>query len=157
MQNKITLLLLAILFSFATAKGQDNMLIHLTDNSTVSVAFGNIQKLTFQNDNMLLKTVNGTTNSYPLDNIASITFLNETGIVQYSETIDVNIFINSFGEIAVETPHQILKLTVFDLVGREVAATTQSKFNVNFLNTGIYILQVITDKGLVSKKFIKNK
>ena len=157
MQKKITFILLALLFSFATTKGQDNMYIHLTNNNTISVAFNNIQKLTFQNDNMLLKTVTGTTNSYHLDNIAFITFLDESGIAQYPETVDVNIFINSFGEIAVETPHQILKLTVFDLAGREVAATTQSKLNVNFLNTGVYILQVATNKGSVSKKFIKNK
>jgi hypothetical protein len=129
MTKKVILLFCAFLLSFAITKGQDNMFIHLMDNSTVTVAFSNIQKITFQNDNMLLKTVSGTTNSYPIDNIAVITFINETGIEQYSETVDVNIFINSFGEIAVEMPLQILKLTVFDITGREVATTTQSKLN----------------------------
>jgi hypothetical protein len=155
--KKKLLAFLAILFSFALAYGQDNLVINFVDHSNVAVAFSNIQKITFNNDNLLLKTTSGTENSYLLDNIAFITFLNETGIKQFNETVDVNIFINSFGEIAVETPHQLYKLTVFDLAGREVAITTQSKLNVNFLNTGIYILQVITDKGLVSKKFIKNR
>jgi hypothetical protein len=65
-------------------------------------------------------------------------------------------FVNSSGEIIVKSPHQIHTLTVFDITGRKVAENTQSTLNVNFLNTGIYILQVATDKGLVSKKFIKN-
>jgi ribosomal protein L22 len=29
--------------------------------------------------------------------------------------------------------------------------------NVNFLPTGLYILQVATDKGFVTKKFVKNR
>jgi hypothetical protein len=155
MKNRL-LPFLAILFSFAVAKGQDAMVINLVDNNSVTTPFSHIQKITFNNANMLLHATGGATNSYLLDNIASITFGTGTGIEQYSEPVDINIFINGFGEIVVETPHQINKLTVFDLTGREVAITTQSKLNVNALNTGIYILQVATDKGLVSKKFIKN-
>jgi len=157
MKKKQLLPFLAILFSFAIAQAQDNLVINLVDNSKVTVAFSNIQKIMFDNDNLLLKTVTGTENSYLIDDIASITFLNNVGIKEFTETIDVNIYINSSGEIMVETPHQIKQLTVFDLTGRQVAITAQSKLNVNFLTTSIYILQVVTDKGIVSKKFIKNR
>jgi len=155
--KKNLLTLLAMLFSFAIAQGQNNLVINFTDNSNVIITFDNIQRITFDSDNLLLKTTTGTTNSYLLDHIASITFFDKVGIEQFTETIDVHIFVNSSGEIMVETPHQIHALTVFDLVGRKVATGIQSKLNVNFLNTGIYILQVATDKGLVSKKFIKNR
>ena len=155
--TKKLLTFLAILFSFAIVQGQDNLKINLVDNSSVTVTFSNIQKITFDDENMLLKTTSGTENSYLLDNIASITFIDGVGIKEFAETINVHVFVNASGEVVVETPHQINKLTVFDLTGRQVAMSTQSKVNVNSLSTGIYILQVATDKGLVSKKFIKNR
>jgi len=154
--KKLLLTFLAVLFSFAVLKAQDNLIINLVDNSSVTVAFSHIKKIAFNNDNLLLKTII-TTNSYPLNTIASITFLNEVGIKEFSKTINIHVFVNGIGEIVVETPHQVNKLTVFDLTGRQVAIGTQNKLNVNFLTTGIYILQVATDKGLVSKKFIKNR
>jgi len=157
MKKQFLLAFLAILFSFVIAKGQDNLVINLADNNSVTVALSHIQKITFYSDNLLLKTITGMENSYPLDNITSITFLNEVGIKQFTEeTIDVHVFVNGSGEIIVETPHQIRKLTVFDITGKQVTMTTQSKLNVNFLTTGMYILQVVTDKGIISKKFIKN-
>jgi len=156
MKKKI-LTFLAILFSFSMVQGQNQLVIHLVNNSSITTAFSDIQRITFQNDNMLLKTTSGTENSYLLDNIASITFLNNVGIEVLTDPIDINFFVNSSGKIIVESPHQIHTLMVFDITGRKVAENTQSTLNVNFLNTGIYILQVATDKGLVSKKFIKNR
>ena len=146
---------LAMLFSFAIAMGQNQLVINLTGSPSVTIPFSNIQIITFDADNMLLKTNNGI-NSYMLENIASITFLDGVGIEEVKEVIEVNIYINSYGEIVVESPHQINQLTVFDITGKQVALSTQSKMNVNYLNTGIYILQVVTNKGIVSKKFIKN-
>ena len=146
---------LAMLFSFAIAMGQNQLVINLTGSPSVTIPFSNIQIITFDADNMLLKTNNGI-NSYMLENIASITFLDGVGIEEVKEVIEVNIYINSYGEIVVESPHQINQLTVFDITGKQVALSTQIKMNVNYLNTGIYILQVVTNKGIVSKKFIKN-
>jgi len=155
--KKKLLTFFAILFSFAFAQGQHSLVINLDDNSNVTTAFENIQKITFDNDKLLLKTTTGTTNSYLLDHITSITFIGNVGIKQIEEIIDVHVYINSSGEIVVETPHQIHQLTVFDITGRKVAESAQNAINVNFLSTGVYILQVVTDKGLVSKKFIKNR
>ena len=155
-KNKNFITLLVIIFSVATLKGQDNMVINLVDHSSITTAFGNIQRITFGNNDLLLKTKDGAVNSYLLNNIASITFLEGTGIENFTETIDVTIFINASGEMVVESPYQINRLTVFDLAGRQVAISAQSNLNVNSLNTGVYILQVATDKGTVSKKFIKN-
>jgi len=156
--KKDLLIFLAILFGFAIVQGQNNLKINLIDNSSDTVALSHIQKITFDNDNLILKTTTGTENSYQIDNITSITFIiDEVGIKKFTETIDIHIFVNGFGEVVVETSHQIYQMTVFDLTGRRVIMTAQSKLNVNFLTTGIYILQVVTDKGLISRKFIKNR
>ncbi len=154
--RKKILTLLAILFGFAIAHGQNVFVVNFTDNTKVAIPFSSIKKITFNSNNMLLRT-NAGENSYSLDHIASITFLDEeVGIKDFTETIDVNIYVNASGEIVAESPHQINQLMVFDLTGRQVATSSHKKMTVNFLPTGIYILQVITDKGLVSKKFIKN-
>jgi len=147
---------LAILFGFAVAKGQENLAINFVDNGSESVALSDIQRIAFGSDNLVLKTTNGDEKSYLLDNIASITFIDEVGIDERPTAIDVHFFVNAAGDIVVETPCDIFQLTVFDITGKEVATSTQNKLNVNFLNTGIYILRVTTDKGVVSKKFIKN-
>jgi hypothetical protein len=83
---------LAILFSFAIARGQNQLVIHLVDNSSVTTSFSDIQRITFQSDNMLLKTTSGAENSYMLDNITSITFLNKVGIEVLTEPVDINFF-----------------------------------------------------------------
>jgi len=157
MKRKKTLTFMAILFSFAITNGQSTMLINLADHSTVKTPFSNIQKITFNTDEMLLKTNTGTENRYLLDDITSISFINELGIQNLKEVMDINIYINGFGEIVVESPLQINQLTVFDIMGRQAAISSQNKLNVNALPTGVYILQVATNKGLVNKKFIKKK
>ena len=148
---------LTIFFSFIIAYGQDNLVVNLVDNNSIPIVLSTIQKITFLNNNMVLKTTNGDENSYLLDNIAAITFFNNVGIEVLTEPIDLHFFVNSSGNIIVETSRQIYQMTVFDITGRKVAETAQSTLNVNSFNIGVYILQVSTDKGLVSKKFIKNR
>jgi hypothetical protein len=150
------------LFNFITiVKGQENMVIHLTDNSNVTVKMTDIQRITFNGDQMLLKkTANSTPSTYLLDNINSITFTDSThggGIANLTEQIDVHVYLNAYGEIVVESPYSIKGLTVFDLTGRTLTATLGSSVNVNFLSMGIYLLTVETTQGTVSKKFIKNR
>jgi hypothetical protein len=155
MKKTKLLIFLAFLFSFAIVHGQNVFVINLNDDTTVSTPFSDIQEISFNDDKMLLKTVSGE-NSYSLDAIASITFLEEVGINENPNPIDINIYVNASGEIVVESPHQINQLSVYDLSGRQVALSSQNKLNVNFLPTGLFILQVATDQGYVSKKFIKN-
>jgi len=143
-------------FKTTTGEEEDVLVIKFLDNTTVSYPIANIQRIKFNNNYLLLKPTTGTEKSYLLDNIASIKFITEVGIEEFFNVIDVDIFINSNGEITVESLHQIYKLAVFDLLGREVATSTSCKMNVNFLNTGLYILQVATEKGYVNRKFIKN-
>jgi len=148
--------LMVFLLSTFILQAQNTMVINLTDHTKVKNSIDNIQRITFNGDNLLLKHYTGSEKSYPLANIASVTFINETGVKEAEGVTGVNVYVNGSGEIVVESPHPITQLTVFDLTGRTVALGSQNKMNVNFLNTGIYILQVVTDKGIVNKKFIKN-
>jgi len=152
---KKLLTFLAILLSFAVVQGQNMLVINLSDKPSEKIPFSEIQKITFDADNMVLKTASET-KSYLLDNIASITFLDDVGVKGVTGVTDVKVYVNGYGEIVVDSPHQITRLTVFDLTGREVAISSQNKMNVNNLPSGLYILQVATEQGVVSKKFIKN-
>jgi len=153
---KILITFLAIIFSIATLKGQDNMVINLVGNNDVTIAINDIQRITFDANNMLLKNVNGVENTYLLDNIASITFFDDpTAIKDVPEGIEIDVYVNASGEIAVKSPYQINRLTVIDLSGRALTTSTQSSLNVNSLSTGIYLLKVETTEGTVTKKFYK--
>jgi len=74
MKKQLLLTFLAMLFSFTIAQGQNGIVINLIDNSSVSTAIRNIQKITFDANNLLLKTTSGNENSYPLGDVDSITF-----------------------------------------------------------------------------------
>jgi len=141
--------------------GQDNMIINLADNSNVTIVINDIQRITFDEDNMLVKKTTGAENTYLLDNISCITFLDNPSVIHENKTIaektEVNFYLNSYGEIVVESPSIIRTLTVFDMTGRTVKTTHQSNMNVSFLTTGIYLLRIETDKGFVTKKFVKNR
>lgn len=148
------------MFNFiAVVNGQDRMTIHLADNTNSQFRMTDIQRITFNDNNMLLKTVNGATNSYLLDNIASITFFDDPiAIKEIDRNIEVNVYLNAYGDIVVESPCSITGLTVFDLTGKAVTNTTfSSPVHVNHLSTGVYLLKVETTQGTVSKKFIKNR
>ena len=156
---KILTAFLAILISMATLKGQDNMVVNITGNLDVTVEIVDIQRITFEGDNMLLKTVAGVENSYWLDDIAFITFFDESqnSIKAITQDVKISFYVNIAGEIVVESPYPINQLIVFDLSGRKLAVSAQSNLNVNFLDAGVYLLKVETEKGIVSKKITKNR
>lgn len=76
-QLKSLFVFAAILISAAAAKGQDNMVINLAGEESVSTPVENIQRVTLESENMLLKTGDGE-NSYGFDAIESVTFEGET-------------------------------------------------------------------------------
>jgi len=155
-EKKILITLLAIVFSIAILKGQDNMFIHLAGSNDVTVAINDIQRITFDGDNMLLKTVKGAENSYLLDNIASITFRGEqTAIEDVAKNVELNVYQNASGEIVVESPFQINRLTVFDLNGRKLSVSTQGRVNVNSFPKGLYLLKIETSEKVITRKIIK--
>ena len=55
MRRKKFFIFLTFLFSFAITNGQNNLTINFVDNSSVTVAFGDIQRIAFLDDTMLLE------------------------------------------------------------------------------------------------------
>jgi len=156
MKLKKTIMLVVIIFGVAMANGQDTLKIHLVHESSVTVAISDIQRITFSGDNMLLKPVIGVEQSYLLDNIAVITFLDASnGIGEFYENIEVNVYLNSSGEVVAESSHPIIGLTLFDLHGRTVGTTNLNHVNVNSLSMGVYLLKIETSAGTVTKKIVK--
>jgi len=149
------------LCSVVAVHGQDNMVIHFSAGSDVTIAINDIQRITFNGDNMLLKKSTGAENTYLLDNISCITFLDEPSIIQdnkdIAEKIEVNVYLNSSGELIVESSSEVRTLTLFDIQGRMVNSINRSSVNINSLSTGIYLLRVETSAGVVTKKFVKNR
>ena len=157
-QLKFLFTLPVIIFSITTLKGQDNRVINLISNNDITIAISEIQRITFNGDTILIKNVNGIEDSYLLNDVTSITFLDEyTAIKDIPDDIEINIYVNTFGEIVVESPYQINRLTVFDINGRKLMANTQSSLNVNSLIKGFYLIKVETAEGIVTKKIIKNR
>ena len=160
-KTKQLILLVAILLGVITGKGQDNLVIHLVDNSDVTLAINGIQRITFSDDNMLLKPVTGADRTYLLDNIAFVTFSNGDISIHENHGVDKNlevkVYQNSSGELVVESSCPVTGLTVFDLNGRVVTMTARSHVNVNHLSMGIYFLKIETSEGIVTKKFAKTR
>ena len=159
-KKKILLSFLVILFSITTSKGQNKMVIHLVGSNNVTVAMKDIRRIEFQDNNMLLKTISGTENSYPLDDISLITFETKPSVIcemPNAENIEVHFYLNSNGEIIVETQAEIRMLTVFDLTGKVMTSARQNSISVASLSMGTYLLKVETNKGTVTKKFVKNR
>lgn len=55
----------------------------------------------------------------------------------------------------IESQNTIKKVSVFNLVGQNLLNTNEETINVSSLTNGIYLLKIETDKGIISRKFIK--
>jgi len=162
MKKGILLFIIAIILTTAL-KSQKYILINSVDAEDICIAIDKIQRISFNENNMFVKLTNNNEETVLLEDLL-ITFLNEEIKVEepIKENIDVIVYANSDGEITIESPCDITKLTIFDINGRNLKtngnlACNVCRIDVNFLKAGIYILKVETSKGIVSKKFIKNR
>lgn len=85
-----------------------------------------------------------------------------TGVSSY-DGAEVHIFPNpAHNTLTVESASRIREIAVYDVTGRAVivetlrATSLQWDINVTSLNDGIYILNVVTDGGVQTTKFVKN-
>ena len=154
-KRQILLMITAIIFCIATVKGQENMKINAAGSSTI-IAIEDIQLIRFSSDNMIVKA-NNNENNYPISNDMVITFSDElVNINVITKDIEVNVYVNAYGGIIVESPYEISRLTVLDMNGRELKISKENNLNASFLSSGMYILKIETSKGIVNKKFLKN-
>ena len=156
------------LLSINTAYSQEALMVHGRDGSCpVSTALNNIQRITFSDDNMSVKPFDGDVAVYALDDIAKLTFgdMIITNVANPPATgFDVVVYVTPAGEIVVESPVGIQSLTLFNVDGKILrvaavetrhATSLQTTVNASTLPTGIYILQIKTQQGIVARKIIK--
>ncbi len=99
------------------------------------------------------------------DNYAGAAFIDDVNI-SYETLAVKDITLNSWSiypnpvkdVINVQGLDNVKSLVIFDAVGKKVGQynNVSNQINVSNLNKGVYVLQINTDKGKISKKFIKN-
>ncbi len=81
-----------------------------------------------------------------------------TPTIEINNNLKVKIYPNpSSGFIHISTNNQILSdILIYNIKGQKVLeSSTPEKIDINSLSAGVYSIKVSTDKGLVSKTFVK--
>jgi len=79
------------------------------------------------------------------------------GIESNYRTSEINIYPNPVGDqLTIQTDNQIEEAAIYTLNGQEVLSLRNSpRLDVSLLNSGLYMLKVITGEGATFTKFIK--
>lgn len=79
-------------------------------------------------------------------------------ITEADPSENLSFFPNPVSSILnIETPKNISfkKATVYSTLGKPILETSENQINFETLSAGIYFVEVITDKGVVTKKIVK--
>lgn len=154
--KKFSLALGAFALSASVVQASETMIIH--GNVDQSHKLETIRCITIKDGSLLLKTSESET-ELTLSSIKKISFSNDdpNGILQPGATdTDIVVYVNSENEVMVKTPLNVLSLTVYDLSGRSLLRSTETMVNIKSLPDGIFMMQIATTEGSVTKKIIKN-
>jgi hypothetical protein len=81
------------------------------------------------------------------------------GLDEASLNQSLTIYPNpSSKQLTIEFKNTIISAEIFNALGTKINAelTSKNTIDVSTLSNGVYILQIETDKGLITKKFMKN-
>jgi len=69
----------------------------------------------------------------------------------------ISIYPNpTFGQLNIINEEQNIKrITIFDLYGVRLFNTNHTTFDISHFSAGVYVVQIITEKGIVTKKIVK--
>jgi len=148
---------------------QEAIIFHFQGGAKQSVKLDNIKSITFSGSNLLLKPVTGSAISFLLNDFSKITFGDMIMGLSENQETDVNIYPNPAREVLyIDIPSfenlKHLNIEICDLAGRTVRTVETQNFaslqgnttiNVSTLPQGIYFVKIHTDKGVVTKRFIK--
>lgn len=86
-----------------------------------------------------------------------INLLDALATLGTSDLKDISIYPNPATDYVniFSTKHNIEKVSIFDLTGKQMISETKQKINVSKLPSGVYVLSVKTDSGIRNFKFIK--
>ena len=123
-----------------------------------STRLDDLQRITFSGDDLLLQTQDANETSFPLNNVRKIAFgeLIPNGIAPVATTdLDIRVYLTPQGEVMVETSRTVLSLTLFDITGKKWQTGVKTGMNISNLSSGVYLVQINTAQGCVTKKIIK--
>jgi hypothetical protein len=100
---------------------------------------------------------------FTLNNAPSCLDLNGIGLKETDRKIQMLVFPNPASNnltIDAGNNNTILKLKVYDILGKEITAqenirSSSSQLNIAFLNPGVYVLEVQSEQGAYYTKFVK--
>jgi hypothetical protein len=160
----IGLTTIALVMSLSSVQAVEALLVHPANGSSAAVfALDNVQCVTFVGNNLSVKPFGSEAVVYALDDIAKVT-LGDVTITDVSNppapnNVDVVVYLTSSGEIVIESPVTIQSLALLNIDGKILrtvpASSLQTTVNVSALPTSVYLLQIKTQQGIVTKKIIK--
>ena len=127
------------------------------------IRLNDIQQLSFSDENLSVETSSGS-EEYVYEDVVKLFFGNKNTIgintPHLQNGFDVFVFVNSAGDLIVESSAIIKSLTLFSVEGTIISnSNVLSVFNVlnvfKNLPTGIYLLRVETEQGTIVKKVVK--
>ena len=141
------------------APSNDALVVNKSDDSPADkTLLDNIEQLTFSDVNMLVESVGSSNSVYPFGNITKLTFDKmTTGISNpQAQSPEVIVYVNSEGNIEVESEVEIKSLKLFTIDGKTIA-TVDSRHAKSLPSppAGMYLLAVETIQGTVIKKIVK--
>jgi hypothetical protein len=93
--------------------------------------------------------------------VATLAGPNHDGVAEH-EALNVAIFPNpAQGEVTLLADDNLLNISVYNLLGQQIETqdlnkTRQYKFNTEGLASGVYVVKIKTEKGMVSKRLVVN-
>lgn len=118
---------------------------------------------TFDNNGAIILTIpTGTRTAYTNQNWIDFRFINEDPTLSTNTTtfLEDNISIDNYTNpdyitISATNAINVQSIEVFGISGVKILSSTQSQIAIAPLANGVYIMQIITNKGKFSKKFAK--
>lgn len=159
---KIGFLLLLFIILTAVTKAQGRLYVHQIDDKQRSYALSGIRKLTFPAENMVMTFNSVPSVSYSLADIqyCNFRFIPDRHLIA-GHGIVISIYPNpTDNKLIIECSEDISEIILYDIIGRKVMQvlpkTNSSIMQLGNYSNGIYILQIITNRGIIVKEIIKN-
>ena len=93
--------------------------------------------------------------------VATLAGPNHDGVAEH-EALNVAMFPNpAQGEVTLLADDNLLNVSVYNLLGQQIETrdlnkTRQYQFNTNELASGVYVVKIKTEKGMVAKRLVVN-
>lgn len=146
----------SVIFYLADYTNADNTKDYILKNWAYAdlSKFGYVDSISFQ----LESTDNGqfgmnTPAFFCIDNFE---YVLKTSVNEISKNNNFSIYPNpSLSTINIDFNERFLSINIIDIQGKNVLQSKQKTIDINGLENGIYIVQIVTENGVLNSKFVK--